>query len=439
MRLIKLFIIALAAHLVTSNLNAQKPLTKSVKAEVVNKLARSLTDNYIFADKAQNMKNLIRKNLAAGLYDNIIYPEEFAYNLTKDLRSVYKDLHLSISFNPRLEKRLSDTSGKSRTEHTKAIEDAKSQNFGFKKAEIINGNIGYIQFDGFYDLNEGSRTKVESVFTSLRSSEALIFDLRENGGGSPDMVAYICSFLFNKPTHINDLYVRRTNKTQSYWTEPVKGSEVFSSLPVYVLISNRTFSAAEEFAYDLQVLHRALLIGETTGGGAHPVSPQLITNGFIGNIPYARAVNPVTKTNWEAVGVLPDIKVAANDALDAAVLAFYDSDIASLKDTTKLKTIQWSRTMLNAKIHPYNVDTLTLKSYTGKFGNETFTYNNGALYMKAKNGNTSSLVALSQATFKPAEFDHFKLKFIENTAGQIIGVLITFKDGYIMTVKKGPE
>jgi hypothetical protein len=203
-----------------------------------------------------------------------------------------------------------------------------------------------------------------------------------------------------------------------------------------VLISNRTFSAAEEFAYDLQVLHRALLIGETTGGGAHPVSPQLITNGFIGFIPYARAVNPVTKTNWEAVGVKPDVKVDPNIALDAAVLAYYDFEIASLKDTNKLKTIKWSRTMLNAKIHPYNVDTLMLKSYTGKFGNETFAYNNGALYMKAKNGKTSRLVALSQATFKPEEVDHFKLEFIKNITGQIIEVLVTFNDGYSIIVKK---
>jgi hypothetical protein len=216
----------------------------------------------------------------------------------------------------------------------------------------------------------------------------------------------------------------------------VKGSEFFSRIPVYVLISNRTFSAAEEFAYDLQVLHRAQLIGETTGGGAHPVSPQLLTNGFIGFIPYARAVNPVTKTNWEGAGVMPDVKVAPDNALDEAVLAYYDFEIASLKDSNKLKTIRWSRLMLNAKIHPFNVDTLTLISYTGKFGNETFTYNNGMLYMKAKNGKTSRLVALSQTTFKPEEIDHFKLKFIKNTAGQIIEVLVTYKDGYILTVKK---
>ena len=318
MRLIKLFIIVLAAHFVTSNLNAQNQLTKVVKTEVVNNLAKSLLDNYIFADKARNMKNLIQKNLAVGLYDNIKNPNEFAEKLTKDLRSVYNDLHLSVRFNPKQEKSLSDASNKSAYKQTQAIEEAKKQNFGFKKVEILNGNIGYVYFDSFYDLNETAKTTVERVFTFLKSSDALIIDVRNNGGGSPDMVKYICSYLFNKPTHINDLYERRTNKTQSYWTEPVKGSEFFSNIPVYVLISRNTFSAAEEFAYDLQVLHRAQLIGETTGGGAHPVSPQLITNGFIGFIPYARAVNPITKTNWEAIGVKPDVKVASNNAIDTA-------------------------------------------------------------------------------------------------------------------------
>jgi len=322
MRLIKLFLIGLAAYFSTSDIIAQSQLTKTVKTEVVNNLGQSLLDNYIFADKARNMKNIIQKHLATGLYDNVIDPDEFANKLTIDLRSVCNDLHLSVVFNTRLEKSLSDNSDKSTNNKKQAGEEAKYQNFGFKRTEIINGNIGYIYFDRFYDLNDEAKKTVENVFTLLKNCDALIIDLRNNGGGSPDMVKYICSFLFNKATHINDLYERRTNKTISYWTEPVKGSEFFSNKPVYVLISRHTFSAAEEFAYDLQVQHRALLIGETTGGGAHPVAPQLITNGFIGFIPYAQAVNPVTRTNWESVGVKPDVKVDPNNAIDAAVSTY---------------------------------------------------------------------------------------------------------------------
>ena len=315
----RLFIIVLAAFFAISELKAQSQLTKLAKTEVVNILAGTLLENYIFADKALNMQNLIRKKLVAGLYDNITNPDEFAEILTMDLRSVYNDLHLSVSFNPGLEKRLSQNSDKSTDSQTWAIEEAKFQNFGFKKVEIAESNIGYIHLDRFYDLSESAKTTVESVFKSLRNCNALIIDLRNNGGGSPDMVKYICSFLFDKPTHLNDLYERRSDKTLSYWTEPMKSSDFFSGMPVYVLINRNTFSAAEEFAYDLQVLHRALLIGETTGGGAHPVSPHLISNGFIGNIPYARAINPVTRTNWEGVGVKPDVKVASKDAIDSAL------------------------------------------------------------------------------------------------------------------------
>jgi retinol-binding protein 3 len=433
----KIFTIALAANFIALNLSAQNQLTRSVKTEVVNNLARSLLDNYVFADTAISMKNLIQKNLADGLYNNIENPNEFAQKLNKDLRSIYNDAHLSVTFNPQQEKSLSDTSSNNATENQiQNLQEAKMQNFGFKKVEIISGNIGYVYFDRFYSLTENAKATVESVFTFLKNTDALIIDVRNNGGGNPDMVKYICNFLFDKSTHINDLYERRTNKTQAYWTEPVKGSEIFSKIPVYVLTNRRTFSGAEEFAYDLQSQHRAKIIGETTGGGAHLVSPHLIGNGFIGLIPFARAINPVTKNNWEAVGVQPDINIVSDNATDAAVLAYYDYKIASLKDTNKIKAIEWSKTILEAKIHPPGVDTLTLKTYTGKFGDETFTYNNGALYMKGRNGKTSRLVALSQTTFKQEDIDYYKLEFIKNAAGQVDQVLVTFNDGYTRTEKR---
>lgn len=355
----KIFIIALVAYFGTINLEAQIQLSESAKTEVVNNLGKSLLDNYIFADKAQNMKRLIQKNLALGLYDNIRNPYEFADILTRDLLTVYKDLHLSVRYNPKLEKRLSHPSYTSNENQT--IEEAKNQNFGFKKVEILEGNIGYIYFDEFYNLNVLAKQSVERDFAIVKGCDALIFDLRNNGGGNPDMVKFICSFLFLKPTHINDLYERRSNKTQSFWTEPVKGFEGLSAVPVFILTSSYTFSAAEEFAYDLQALNRATLIGETTGGGAHPESPWLLSNGFIAFIPYAMAVNPVTKTNWETVGVKPDIEAAAKDALDEAILACYDFEIAALKDITKINFILRSRSILYAKLHPRNIDTLILK------------------------------------------------------------------------------
>jgi C-terminal processing protease CtpA/Prc len=141
--------------------------------------------------------------------------------------------------------------------------------------------------------------------------------MRNNGGGSPEMVAYVCSYLFAERTHLNDLYNRKEDKTTEFWTRDVPGPRL-TKQPVFVLTSKRTFSGAEEFTYNLKNLKRATIIGETTGGGAHPVSSHRIDDHFMIGVPDARAINPITKTNWEGTGVEPDIKVPASEALEAA-------------------------------------------------------------------------------------------------------------------------
>ncbi|HLX93812.1 MAG TPA: S41 family peptidase [Puia sp.] len=420
----------LSLGLCLSNLGAQ-PLTRDAKISVINHLSQSLLDNYVFADTARLMKVALQKNLSAGLYDSITNPAAFAQKLTRDLRSVYKDLHLGVRFDPQQEKNLLDTSRVNEAaDRARNLARQKAQNFGFNKVEILNGNIGYVRFDRFASPNEEARATVGNVFGFLKNTTALIFDVRDNGGGDPEMVRYICNYLFDKPTHINDLYERRKNSTQAFWTEQVKGSETFSKLPVYVLTSDHTFSGAEEFAYDIKCQQRGEIIGETTGGGAHPVQPQPITNGFVGFIPFARAINPITKTNWEAVGVKPDLAVASDKALDEAMLACYDKQLATTSDSNKIKPVQWSRNILYAKIHPYYVDTVNLKSYVGKYGDGRFEYRDGGLYFTGRSGRVSRLVALSERTFKPQDIDYFKLEFKQDAAGKVIKVLFTFDDGY---------
>ena len=151
----------------------------------------------------------------------------------------------------------------------------------------------------------------------LGNVDAIIFDLRENGGGDPKMVAFVSSYLFAERTHLNDLYNRKENKTTEYWTQDVPGKRLVSQ-PAYVLTSKRTFSGAEEFSYNLNNLKRATIIGETTGGGAHPVSGHKVDDHFGIGVPFARAINPVSKTNWEGTGVEPDVPTPAGEALAVA-------------------------------------------------------------------------------------------------------------------------
>jgi C-terminal processing protease CtpA/Prc len=152
----------------------------------------------------------------------------------------------------------------------------------------------------------------------LAHTDALIFDLRENHGGDPNMVELMVSYLFPRSTHINDLTNRHDNETHQYWTLPWVPGPRFIHQPVYVLTSHETFSGGEEFTFDLKTQKRATIVGETTGGGAHPMQVMPAGEHFIVGVPFGRPINPVTKGDWEGTGVEPDVKVSAEDALAAA-------------------------------------------------------------------------------------------------------------------------
>ena len=183
--------------------------------------------------------------------------------------------------------------------------------------EILEGNIGYLKFDFFADPDECGPTAIAAM-NFLAHVDAIIFDLRENGGGDPRMVAFVSTYLFDNPTHLNDLYDRKKDETTQYWTLPYVPGTRLADTPAFVLTSKGTFSGAEEFTYNLKNLKRATIIGETTGGGAHPVSGHRIDDHFMIGVPFARAVNPISKTNWEGTGVAPDVEAKAADALDVA-------------------------------------------------------------------------------------------------------------------------
>jgi CubicO group peptidase (beta-lactamase class C family) len=193
------------------------------------------------------------------------------------------------------------------------------RNFGFEKIERLGGNVGYLDLRAFESPDSAAETAAAAM-AFLANTDALIFDLRQNGGGDPAMVAFLCSYLFDQRTHLNDLYSRPDNRTEEFWTRDDVPGKRYGDKPVFVLTSSRTFSGAEEFSYNLKSLKRATIVGETTGGGAHPVNPRRLGKDFLITVPFARAINPITKTNWEGTGVKPDVDVPAAQALKVAHL-----------------------------------------------------------------------------------------------------------------------
>jgi C-terminal processing protease CtpA/Prc len=191
-------------------------------------------------------------------------------------------------------------------------------NFGIHRVERLDGNIGYLDLRRV-PLPENAGPAISAAMELVSGTYALIIDLRFNGGGSPHGVAFWCSYLLaEEPVHLNDIFHADTGETHQFWSLPYLPGSRYLDRPVYVLTSSRTFSGGEDFAYTLQALHRAELIGETTGGGAHPTRPFPISAAVHIAIPFARSISPVTGTNWQGTGVIPDTPVPGDEAYNVA-------------------------------------------------------------------------------------------------------------------------
>ncbi len=286
------------------------PLTAAARAEVVAGAAKALREGYVYPEVAERMASGIEDKLKSGAYDKVTSEMGLAKAVTDDLRAVSHDKHLGVGVAPK--------DGSGAHAGMPPASEMRRENYAFRKVEVLPGNIGYLKFDLFMDEDEAKKTGAAAL-AFLSNCDALIFDLRSNGGGSPEMIRFLTSYLFDGPTHLNDMVDRDGKVVEEFWTvSEIPGKHFAQDLPVYVLTSSRTFSGAEEFSYNLKNLKRATIVGETTGGGAHPVRGERINDRFMIRVPYMRAQNPISKTNWEGTGVEPDVKTPAAEALEKA-------------------------------------------------------------------------------------------------------------------------
>lgn len=306
---------------------ADRTINAQTRSQVIESVIEAL-DEYIFPDVAQQVQADIRSRSQNGAYNHITSAKQFAETLTNQVQAISHDKHLRVfySYNP-----FPQLDGQEQQpppeEQEKFRRSVAWQNFGFQKVERLAGNIGYLDLRGFLPPEAAGETAIAAM-NFLNNTDSLIIDLRQNGGGSPAMVALLSTYLFDSElVHLNDLHWRERNedgtfqeRVEQYWTLPYVPGNRYLNKPVYLLTSSFTFSAAEEFTNNLKQLKRATIIGETTGGGANPGKFQPLTDHFGIFIPTGRAVNPITQTNWEGTGVEPDVKVSAEQALKNAHL-----------------------------------------------------------------------------------------------------------------------
>jgi hypothetical protein len=287
----------------------------AIRSRVIDGIVAKLTELYVYPDAAKKMVEALRAHQSKNEYDAINDGDAFASLLTDHLRAISHDKHLRVNCVPRVLPKEDPRFDLPADAQTRAR--MEQDNCGFEKVERLERNIGYVKLNSFGDPSVCGPT-ASAAIGFLAHVDAIIFDLRDNHGGDPDMVAYLSSYLFNERTQLNDLYERKENKTTQYWTKPEVLGKKLATQPAFVLTSKQTFSGAEEFSYNLKNLKRATIVGETTGGGAHPTWPYRVEDHFAIGVPFARAINPISKTNWEGKGVEPDVKAPADQALDVA-------------------------------------------------------------------------------------------------------------------------
>ncbi|MEU8793172.1 S41 family peptidase [Streptomyces sp. NPDC048643] len=288
-------------------------LTHLSPAPVIDETVRLLTEHYVFPEVAAELGSLLRRRFAEGSYD-VDSAEELGRLVTADLQSVNGDRHLSLKYHA---ESVPEEQGAAALAAMRR--DFDNSLGGAPRVELLDTGVAVVELAPALFPLEWAAEPLTAALSLAANARALVLDLRANLGGDPDTVAFVCSHLLDERTHLNTMFWRAGERFEQSWSLPhVPGRRFGGTGPVYVLTSDRTFSAAEELAYDLQQLGRAVIVGERTRGGAHPREGWTVHPHLEATIPVGRSVNPVSGTNWEGTGVVPDVVCPAADALDRA-------------------------------------------------------------------------------------------------------------------------
>jgi hypothetical protein len=304
------------AMMAPSTLAVDTTLDASARHRVIDGASAIVEKYYVDAEVAQKLAIALRDHEKNSDDNEATDGPTFADLLTGQMREVSHDERLAVIYSATRTSELA--SAPTAEEIARYTKEMKQNNCTFEKVAILPRNIGYLKFNSFPDASICGSTAAAAM-AKLNRADAIIFDLRDNPGGYANTVALVATYLFDRPTHLNDFYDRSQNSTEESWTLPPVPGNTLADKPVFVLTSSTTFSAAEGFSYDLKMLKRATLVGERTSGRGHMGAPHRIDDHFTIRVPSMKVINPISKTNWEGTGVEPDVKVKAADALRTAI------------------------------------------------------------------------------------------------------------------------
>jgi hypothetical protein len=416
-----LIILMLLASPVLFGQTKQPSIDDTEKKAVIDSVCANLEREYIFPEITKEYVRLLRRNLQSGEYDTITVPDDFAVRITEDLGEVHLDKHLNIRYNPRWIENKNKRAELDQDAILRKKREDRAANYGFEEIKILPGNIGYLKLKSFcYDTD--AYNVAVGAMSFFANTDALIIDLRQNEGGSPEMVQFLCSYFLDNPRkHLNSFYYKDEGKTTQYWTYTYLPGKRLDKVDLYLLTSQNTFSAAEEFSYNLKNMKRATLIGETTGGGGHDNKFVILNDNFMMSLPFARAVNPITKTNWEAVGVKPDVKTSRDKALKTAQMLAIEKMSEKEKDPEFKKRYSWWHEGYKSQLNPVTVGIDVLKSYVGTYGPRTITLEDSSLFYQRNEQPKMKMIPITEDYFMFDEIDDFRLRILKKD-NEVFGV-----------------
>ncbi len=319
---------------------ADMQITAASRQQLIDNLIKEVNRSYVFPDIAKEIDASLREQQKRGIYSSITSAQQLAEVLTKELQATSKDRHLRVMYSEQVIPASKLSKEPTPDDVISKLAMMRYNNFGVEKIERLPFNIGYLDLVGFAPAKDAAQT-LAAAMTVLAHTDALIIDLRNNFGGDAATSTLLASYLLDKRTHLSDFYYREGNRIEQRWSsDVVPGLRYGQKKDVYILTSKDTFSAGEDFTYALKNLKRATVIGETTGGGANAGDDKRLLPNFALFVPLSRLISPVTKTNWEGVGVTPDVSVCADDALRTAQVAILTKMAESEKNPAKLSRVK---------------------------------------------------------------------------------------------------
>lgn len=377
---------------------AASTLDAAARAALVEAAATALDAQYVFPEVGARLAAHLQARLRTGAYDGFSDGDAFADALTRELRAEGHDLHLGV---------LSPSGARGRMlappqpgGGDEPGEWERDRNHFFRALEVLPGNVGYLALDRFPGAPD-ARATADAALAFLGRTDAVILDLRRNPGGAEGLNQYLSSYFFSgeDPTLLYTRYYRDGDSTGVVRVLPRLPGPRLPDVPLYVLTARQTGSAAENMAYALQTLGRATVVGDTTAGAANSARPVPLPHGFVLTVPSARVVSPVTGTNWEGVGVAPDVAVPADRALDAAHALALRARIARTEDPAARAPLERALEVADARQHPVALAPDALARYAGRYGERTVAVEDGALYYRRGDGPRLRLAPLTAELF----------------------------------------